>query len=271
VISICGILGSGADNSEGKKEKKSESGGTELRLRVTFKQLQLLPAGSFTGVTSDTSSAASYTAQAEQQKQHGSTQQQTTGGSNSGSNSKIGSQANTTLEPHHTNLTNTDGASASTTITTTSSSSDEHPAASTGALTSSMKQLTVADANSTAAATVAEPATALASSAAAAAEAIPAAMPAAAAAPVIERRLEAVLLSTAPRLLVVDGFFDAGLCEGLMTLANDKLVRSRVASGEVHLLSLSMISSKPECLVDFVLLYLYLFLNEWQCFQWWAV
>jgi hypothetical protein len=48
---------------------------------------------------------------------------------------------------------------------------------------------------------------------------------------VIERRLEAVLLSTAPRLLVVDDFFDAGLCEGLMNLANDKLVRSRVASG----------------------------------------
>jgi hypothetical protein len=48
---------------------------------------------------------------------------------------------------------------------------------------------------------------------------------------VIERRLEAVLLSTAPRLLVVDDFFDAALCEGLMNLANYKLVRSRVASG----------------------------------------
>lgn len=40
-----------------------------------------------------------------------------------------------------------------------------------------------------------------------------------------------MLLSTAPRLLVIDDFFDAGLCEALMALARDKLVRSRVASG----------------------------------------
>lgn len=50
-----------------------------------------------------------------------------------------------------------------------------------------------------------------------------------AAAPV--RQLEAVLLSTSPRMLVVDGFFDAQMCEDLMYLTEGKLVRSRVASG----------------------------------------
>eukprot|EP00878_Enallax_costatus_P004227 GHUV01004457.1.p1 GENE.GHUV01004457.1~~GHUV01004457.1.p1 ORF type:complete len:357 (+),score=106.65 GHUV01004457.1:233-1303(+) len=45
------------------------------------------------------------------------------------------------------------------------------------------------------------------------------------------RQLEAVLLSTSPRMLVVDGFFDAKMCEDLMCLAEGKLVRSRVASG----------------------------------------
>lgn len=45
------------------------------------------------------------------------------------------------------------------------------------------------------------------------------------------RALTAVQLSSSPRLLVIDGFFDAALCEGLMELARDKLVRSRVASG----------------------------------------
>eukprot|EP00879_Flechtneria_rotunda_P003674 GHRR01003911.1.p1 GENE.GHRR01003911.1~~GHRR01003911.1.p1 ORF type:complete len:380 (+),score=161.98 GHRR01003911.1:1720-2859(+) len=45
------------------------------------------------------------------------------------------------------------------------------------------------------------------------------------------RQLEAVLLSTSPRLLVTDNFFDAATCEGLMELAQGKLVRSRVASG----------------------------------------
>lgn len=48
---------------------------------------------------------------------------------------------------------------------------------------------------------------------------------------VMVRQLEAVLLSTAPRLLVIDDFFDAATCEGLMELARGKLVRSRVASG----------------------------------------
>lgn len=45
------------------------------------------------------------------------------------------------------------------------------------------------------------------------------------------RQLEAVLLSTSPRMLVVDGFFDTRLCNDLMELAEGKLVRSRVASG----------------------------------------
>ncbi|KAF8056253.1 hypothetical protein HT031_006441 [Scenedesmus sp. PABB004] len=45
------------------------------------------------------------------------------------------------------------------------------------------------------------------------------------------RQLEAVLLSHSPRLLVVDGFFEPGLCRGLMALAEGRLVRSRVASG----------------------------------------
>eukprot|EP00775_Hariotina_reticulata_P008115 gene8115-8309_t len=44
------------------------------------------------------------------------------------------------------------------------------------------------------------------------------------------RQLEAVLLSHAPRLLVIDNFFDEALCQGLMELAREKLVRSRVAS-----------------------------------------
>jgi hypothetical protein len=52
--------------------------------------------------------------------------------------------------------------------------------------------------------------------------------------PPVVRQLEAVLLSHAPRLIVIDNFFDAALCQGLMDLARERLVRSRVASGGLH-------------------------------------
>lgn len=68
------------------------------------------------------------------------------------------------------------------------------------------------------------------------------------------RQLEAVLLSTSPRMLVVDGFFDAQLCNDLMELAEGKLVRSRVASGRLgiiwmcsHLGFVSQGSQQPAC------------------------
>jgi hypothetical protein len=171
---------------------------------LTFRQLQLLPTG---GVSSDANSDNAQAEQQQQQQQQGSAQLPT-----ACSSSSICSETEPSLEPHLKNPTTTSGPIAST-------SSSSTPTAATSALTSSIKQLALGSSNSAAAA---EPATALP------AAALPAA---AAAAPVIERRLEAVLLSTAPRLLVIDDFFDAGLCEALMALARGKLVRSRVASG----------------------------------------
>jgi hypothetical protein len=49
--------------------------------------------------------------------------------------------------------------------------------------------------------------------------------------PQVPRSLRVLLLSTSPRLLIVDDFMPALLCDALRTLAADKLVRSRVASG----------------------------------------
>jgi hypothetical protein len=234
---VSSATGTSADASATKNDQKNSAhGDTVLRVLLTFKQLQLLPAASVTSdaaVTSDTSDTAGSRSDIRQVDQQPSSSsaalEQPTGPATESSCSTIGSQAQPSLEPHHKNAAVEPIAAT----TNSSSSAATKPPGPSSALTDSLKQLALNDSSSsstpsnTAAAAAAEPATAHP----AAAAGIPTAAAAAAAAPVIERRLEAVLLSTAPRLLVVDDFFDAGLCAGLMNLANDKLVRSRVASG----------------------------------------